>query len=515
MAVTLESLPTELLDNIIGFAGPPASASPGEAYHRRIRTYTSVCRTSRALRAVGQSHLYAFMSTSDLGANIQPLLQTLRKRPALASLVKEIYIEPGCDAPNPMARDELDLCWKAIDEALGTNQLSYEARKAFNRRKGCRAWEAVMLLALSTKIRKLSICEFVPGLTVCVHCPMIGKITRILFQLRSPRDCSEFLYSTLADARMGCITHTSFSALMQLPALQKLTSEMSLQSHVSGDEGWLCTRGKSNVSDLDMQMVHLDANALSRVIASCKSLDRLRVEFAGVETGGPIDVSTLHATLRLHESSLTKLVLESKTQEYLVSRKDRSCALDLGTFSRLETLHIDEELLLGKYYWLSDELDAKITLPASLVDLCIFNHRDMISLPIVIEAVQASLPDNLQHLRILFEPDTNGSLSCRKQISRKSRHRRTPAALQWWSFSFGRPGGRLFSGFTFHCWKKHQPLKTTMSDLPRLADNGNNTYAVLDYLYPGSLYSQCICKRCIPWSISHTHAYRVTAPNHP
>lgn len=192
---------------------------------------------------------------------------------------------------------------------------------------------------------------------------------------------------------------------------------------------WLCLPGESNIWDLNLQQCELDAAGLSRVIDSCNRLVRICIVWGLGMRGRPIDMtalrSTLRSTLQRHASSLTRLVLESDSglpaQVRLFWQQEHSFGHGLEYLSRLRSLHIDENLLLGSD-WLGNEDSSVIKLPASLRSLSISSQRAMRELPAIIQQVQPSLPDSLRRLSAVFRPGSDVFLNCLRYFSREQRY---------------------------------------------------------------------------------------------
>ncbi|USW57315.1 hypothetical protein Slin15195_G106340 [Septoria linicola] len=505
MTSRLEALPAELLDLVVDLAGPHHLDRTSAGFKRSIKTYGAICLASRTLYSIGRPYLYRFIRTQDIGDKIQPLLRTLSRQPSLAAQVKELHLRPACDSSTLMSSDDLDKCWPVVEKALGKDELLPRAQRAFTRGRGCRAWEMLLLLALTTKIKTLvyfidysSFDETEP----CIHCPDMEQVLKSILIAGSAS-----LYSRLTDARIvgtktDGIADTEHSILSPLMSMPNVTNLVGVSIRPGPARHFLCAPQTSNISDLHLQECLLDTDSLLRILSTCKALVRLCIDWGTRWHDRFLDTRAFHAELLRHKSSLAALTMSDANNATLAYFQNGTTILakGLSQFHQLTTLHLDEVLLFGEVDWagiptheLSGEYD--LVLPPALREFTISSQQDLRALPNTISVIRSSLPASVRHVQILFGSGADWALKCKGYFLREFRQRRKPA-LQWIVRRTPRSATQNNSSFSFHCWRTTHPVDIPLRDVLRLADNGGGADAVIDYLYPREAHKRCHCRDC-------------------
>ncbi|PIA89578.1 hypothetical protein CB0940_06785 [Cercospora beticola] len=506
MLSALESLPNEVLDRIVDLAGPPLHDRSPRAYKQRIATFGAISRTSRTLLPIGQSHLYKFIRTPELGGKIQQLLCTLSRSPQLANFVQVLLLRPVHGMSPCMPLDRLEICWEATEQNFGQGVRFAMADATFNPRSSCRTWEIVMLAALTNRIRTLVCFVDPPHNEETEQCRSCPDMTRMFNSMLStpPPSTQTVKYLNLSEVHIigskrqgpGPTFQTALLPVMQRPRVTTFVGT-AIRS-VFDDNPWPNPPPASSIFQLSLRKCLLNGRDISRLIMSCRALDRVSISWSRRQ-GHVVNPCALLAALKQHRSSLKTLSLrDSRTTTVLLypTNESRVFAHGLSNFACLTSLTIDETLLLhGARRTTADgHSELVTTLPASLSSLTIHSLQDLRALPTTLRAVCSSISETLRDFEIMFQP--NESYDLRMCLSRAILSR-SGGPVQWTinrTSDQSARGGRLLK---FHCWKRYHSLATSMRDIIRLADSGGID-KVLDYLYVRDPENPCRCIVCRP-----------------
>ncbi|GIZ41184.1 hypothetical protein CKM354_000449900 [Cercospora kikuchii] len=505
MLSTLESLPTELLDRIVDLTAPPFHDRSDQAYKQCIGTFRAISQTSRTLSPVGQSHLYRFIRTPELGGKIQLLLRTLSSSPQLADMVKELLVRPSRGSSPCMPLDRLEICWEATERNFGVGVRTTMANATFNPRRSCRTWEIVMLAALTNRIRTL-VHYFDPPYEVemeqCRKCP---DMTQILESMLSTPSTQVTKYTNLSDVRIvgnsqrdrGPAFKSALAPVMQRPKVTNLVgtairSEFEHNASVNQPSA-------SSISRLSLRKCLLNGRDISRLITGCRALDKVSISWSR-GLGHAVDPCALLAAVQQHHSSLKTLTFRgSTTTAAPISpmNQSRVFAHGLSNFACLTSLTIDETLLSYGAHCTTDDghIELALNLPASLTSLTMRSPQDLRALPTILRAVCSSIPEHLKHFKIMFRPNEYYDL---RMCLSPTKRPRPGGPLQWTINRSSEQSAQGVRLVRFHCWKKYHPLATSMKDIIQLADSGG-IEKVVDYLRVRDPENPCRCIVCSPY----------------
>ncbi|CAK1358628.1 unnamed protein product [Cercospora beticola] len=509
----LETLPAELLDRIVDLAGPPLTDRCHRAYEERMSTFGAISRTSRTLSFIGQSYLYKFISTQELGENVQLLLRTLSSSPQLADLVKVLLVRPAQGTSPCMPLDRLEICWEATERNLGQDVRSDMANATFNPRRSCRTWEIVMLTALTNKIRTLVYYFDSRGngeLEKCRNCPDMAQI--LMSMLSTPAASTETTkYANLSEVHIigsneqgsGPTFNAALAPVMQRPKVTTFIGT-AIRS-VFERNSWPDPTSASSISQLGLQNCLLNGRDISRLISGCRALVKLSIDWSR-RLCHVVEPCALIAALQQHHSSLKTLTLiDSTMATATIFPIDQSgvFAHGLSDFACLTSLTIDEDLLFHGACWTTDDgqIELALTLPASLTFLKMYSLQDLRALPTTIPALCSSIPEDLQSVEVMLRPNKAYDLRmCHSPATRS----RPGGPLQWTineTFDIHRSSDGSARGVRlvkFHCWKQTHSIATSMRDIIRLADSGGID-KVLDHLHVSDPENPCRCFICSPY----------------
>lgn len=413
----LESLPNEVLDRIVELAGPSLHNRSPRAYKQRIATFGAISRTSRTLSPIGQSHLYKFIRTPELGGKIQLLLCTLSRSPRLASFVQVLLLRSVHGSSPCMPLDRLEICWEATEQNFGQGVRLAMADATFNPRRSCRTWEIVMLAALTNRIRTL-VCFVDPphdeGTEQCRSCPDMTQIFNSMLSTTAT-STQATRYANLHDVRIvgsnqpsrGPTFNTALIPVMQRP---KVTNFVGTAIRSGFEHSpWPDPPPASSICQLSLRKCLLNGRDVSRLITGCRALDKVSIIWSRGLVHD-VDPCALLAALRQHYSSLRRLTLRDlrmTTALIYQINQSRVFAHGLSNFACLTSLTIDESLLFHRARWNTDDgqFESALTLPASLTSFTMYSLQDLCALPTIIRAVCSSIAEHLKHFKILFRPN--------------------------------------------------------------------------------------------------------------
>ncbi|KAK4501928.1 hypothetical protein PRZ48_007738 [Zasmidium cellare] len=362
-------------------------ATNDDEYAARVKTLSSIARSSTALCEIATPFLYAMYPGQKI-ASLKKLLRTLVESPGKCELVKKVVLDPFAAS--------LRNRWKDKVAHFGLSARFVDELQQFSR-GGVQDAQVALLLFICPNIKTLDVSAsadwhmgLMPPLFAELMKPRpqtlfrgdealdgVGSWSNLELPLRKLRELSLRLCDTNYVAGTGM-----FDDLIRLPAIQKLTLyRFTSEADVLGRNGnlrevvlWRCTFGWESV------------------LAALKHLPKLRalsVVFAGVtcsmgnvypQEDTELSFRGLSEVLLEHCPLLEKLRLD--TRELLsYTNSQQLNDLDLSQMHNLENVAVESQALWGEHVLPGDdEVDAPFPrlrdiLPPSLEKLTVLVHH--------------------------------------------------------------------------------------------------------------------------------------------